>query len=134
MKIIKNQHFQNLRLHILGLAKYENDLNIDVRVHLTSDFVEWLLGEGLWFKGIWNRSKHKHDITINDQPIEVKRLIELVENKKGDTRRWVNSIVVNLNPSLRIKSFIYPGVSHSMCCRTSIFIINYFISIKFSKN
>ena len=41
---------------------------------------------------------------------------------------------LNSKPSLNIKSLIYPGVSHSMCCRTSIFIINYFISIKSSKN
>jgi len=117
MEIIKDRHCENLRLHILGLAKYENDLNIDVRVHLTSDFVEWLLGEGLWFKGIWNRSKHKHDITINDQPIEVKRLIELKETKtKG--KRWVNSIVVNLwsankiqeNETIMIAAFDENGI------------------------
>ena len=96
MTIIKDRHFENLRLHILGLAKYENDLNINVRVHLTSDFVEWLIGEGLWFNGKWNRSKHGQDGTINEEPIEIKSLTELVENKKGDIRRWVNSVVVNL--------------------------------------
>ena len=90
--IIKDNHFENICLHILGVVTYQGKQ--DVRIHITSDFVEWFIGENFIWDGEWNKNKHGYDVIIDNTPKEIKRLIELKETKtKG--KRWVNSFTVN---------------------------------------